>query len=309
MPSQFSPALESRQELADAVRQADRILMPMLQEHSQTAKALWDVGQDQRHRDILTLAVTDPWGYAAGDFASDELTNQEHLHRRFNDLIGEMIVPRRKEEPRQRIEIRDAFITADQLEQLRLQLGHIPDIQNASLRLHNQLRFLAQRPERYLFTDFAVEVNQPFADAVREVIRGCGFQMRDDPWLIKREGVREALIRLVEKHRRDGQPVPSFAVCFLLQDRTAIHLLELSNDAPEVGDDGLEGVGFSARGVVPHVGSLKIYLTHPNDLRAAFRTNRDHPFFRDLRNDNCDFLSPDDHGDAFRRAFPELLGA
>ena len=309
MPSQFSPALESRRELADAVRQTDQILMPMLQEYSQSAKALWDVGQDQRRRDVLTLAVTDPWGYAADDFTPEELTNQEHLHRRLHDLVGEMTAPRRQQEPRERIEIRDAFITADQLEQFRLRLGNIPDIQDARVRLHNQVRFLAQRPERYLFTDFAVEVNQPFADAVREVIRECGFQLRDDPWLIRREGVREALLRLVEQHRRDGQPAPDFAVAFLLQDRAAIHLLELSNYAPELGDDSLEGVGFSARGVVPQVGALKIYLTHPNDLRTAFRTNRDHPFFRDLRNGNCDFLFPDDHGDAFRRAFPELLGA
>ncbi len=310
MPSQFSPALESRRELADAVRLTDRILMPMLQERSQTARALWDVGQDQqRGRDVLTLAMTDPWGYAAGDFAPDDLTNQEQMRQRFDDLIGEMIVPRRQQEPRERIEIRDAFISADQLEQFRQRLGNIRDIQNARVRLHNQVRFLAQRPERYLLTDFAVEVNQPFADAVREVIRECGFQLRDDPWLIKQEGVREALLRLVEQHRRDGQPAPEFAVCFRLQDRNAIHLLEVSSRAPELGDDSLDGVGFSARGVVPHAESLKVYLTHPNDLRATFRTNRDHPFFHDLRNGDCDFLFPDDHGDAFRRDFPELLEA
>ena len=95
MPSQFSPALESRRELADAVRQTDQILMPMLQEYSQSAKALWDVGQDQRQRDVLTLAVTDPWGYAAEDFTPEELTDREHLHQRFHDLVGEMIAPRR----------------------------------------------------------------------------------------------------------------------------------------------------------------------------------------------------------------------
>ena len=117
-----------------------------------------------------------------------------------------------------------------------------------------------------------MEVNEPFADAVREVIRECGFQLRDDPWLIQREGVREALLRLVEQHRRDGQPAPDFAVAFQLQDRSAIHLLEVSNYTPELGDDSLEGVGFSARGVVPQAEALKIYLTHPDDLRTAFRT-------------------------------------
>ena len=308
MPSQFGPALENRRELADTVRQTDRILMPMLQEYSQTARALWDVGQDQGQREILTLILTDPWGYAAGDFVRNDLTDQDHLQQRFHELIGEMIAPRRSREPRVRIEIDNVYITTEQLERFRQRLGQLPNIQNARVRLHDQVRFLAERPEQRFFFDFAVEVNEPFADAVREVLRECGFQLRDDPWLIQREGVREALLRLVEQHRRDGQPAPDFAVCFQLQDRSAIHLLEVSNDTPELWDDSLEGVGFSARRVVPHAETLKIYLTHPDDLRAASRTNRDHPFFRDLRNDNCDFLFPDDRGDAFRRAFPELLG-
>ena len=309
MPTQLSPALETQPELANAVRQTDRILLPMLQERSQTAKALWDVRKDQQGHDVLTLAMMDPWGYAAGDFAPDELANQEDLHRRFRSLIGEMVMPRQADEPRERIEIRDTFITADQLEQFRRQLGHIRNIDQARLRLHNQIRFLAQRPERFLLTDFAIEVNPPFADVVREVIRQSGFQLRDDPWLIRREGVREALGRLVEEHRRDGQPPPQFAVCFQLQDRDVIHLLEVSNEAPELGDDSLEGVGFRARGVIPYAEVLRIYLTHPNDLRSAFEKNRNHPFFRDLLDNNCDYILPDDSGQAFRTAFPELLGA
>ncbi len=55
-------------------------------------------------------------------------------------------------------------------------------------------------------------------------------------------------------------------------------------------------MGFAARGVVPHAHSLKIYLTHPNDLRTAFRVNRDHPLFNDLRNGNCEFLLPERRG-------------
>ena len=73
MPSQMSATLEDRPELAEHVRRADRVLMPMLLEHSQTAKALWDIGQDERGRQVLTLALMDPWGYAAGDFAPGEL--------------------------------------------------------------------------------------------------------------------------------------------------------------------------------------------------------------------------------------------
>ena len=306
MPSQLSVALETRQELADAVRRTDRILMPMLQKHSQAARALWDVGQDQRGGNILTVALTDPWGYAADDFAPDELTNEDYLRGRFHDLIGEMIMPRRHQEPRDRIEIRDAFITAEQLEQFRLRLGNIPDIQQAQLRLHNQVRFLPQRPESYLLTDFAVEVNRPFGDSIRAAIRDSGFRLRDDPWLIQRDGVREALIRLVAQHRLDDQPAPDFAVCFRLLDRDAIHLLEVSSNAPELGNDGLEGVGFTARGVLPQARTLIIYLTHPNDLRNAFQDNQAHPFFHDLRNGNCEFLFPDDQGAAFRRDFPDL---
>lgn len=309
MPSQLSVNLEARQELAEPVRRVDRILMPMLLEHSQTAKALWDLGRDERGRDALTLALTDPWGSAAGDFAPAELGDEEHLRRRFYELIGDLIMPRRPQEPRVRIELRDAFVTAEQLEQLRLRLSAIPDIERARVRLHNQVRFLPQRPDRYLLTDFAIELNQPFERAVREVAEACGFQLRDDPWLIRREGVREALLRLVDRHRHDGQPNPEFALCFQLQDRDTIHLLEVSQQAPDLEDGSLEGVGFAARSVVPQARSLKIYLAHPNDLRAAFRINRTHALFHDLRNGNCEYLFPDDRGDAFRRTFPDLLEA
>jgi hypothetical protein len=309
MPSQLSASLEARRELAEPVRRADRILMPMLLEHSQTAKALWELSRDEHGRDVLTLALTDAWGSAAADFAPDELGNEAQLRQRFYELIGEMIMPRGAQEPRVRIELRDAFVTADQLEQLRLRLGTIPDIQGARVRLHNQVRFLPQRPDRYLLTDFAIEVNQPFEQAVREAAEACGFRLRDDPWLIQREGVREALLRLVDQHRRDGQPSPEFALCFRLQDRDTIHLLEVSQQAPDLGDGSLEGVGFAARGVVPQARSLELYLAHPNDLRAAFRVNRTHPLFHDLRNGNCEFLFPDDRGEAFRRTFPDLLEA
>ncbi len=61
MPSQLSPSLEARRALAEPVRRADRILMPMLLEHSQTAKAFWDLSPNGHGRDVLTLALTDPW--------------------------------------------------------------------------------------------------------------------------------------------------------------------------------------------------------------------------------------------------------
>ena len=161
------------------------------------------------------FGLTDPWGSAAGDFALNELDHEEQLRRRFHELIGDMIMHARG--AAQLIELRDAFVTAEQLEQLRLRLGAIPEIQRARVRLHNQVRFLPERPDRYLVTDFAIEVNQPFERTVREVAEACEFRLRDDPWLIQRK--IEALLRLVDQHRRDGQPNPDFALCFQLQDR------------------------------------------------------------------------------------------
>lgn len=115
MPSQLSPRLEARPDLVDVVRGADRILMPMLLEHSPTARALWDLAREERTRDVLTLVLTDPWGSAAGDFAPDELCNDVQLRRRVYELIGEMIMPRRPQEPRVLIELPDAFVPTDQL--------------------------------------------------------------------------------------------------------------------------------------------------------------------------------------------------
>jgi hypothetical protein len=309
MPSQLSENIETRQDLAERLLWADRILMPMLQEHSQGARALWDLGRDERGRDVLTLALKDPWGAAASDFAFDELQNENLLRQRFYKLIGDMIMPSHPQEARVRVELLDAFVTTDQLEELRRRLGAIPDVHSAQLRLHNQVRFLPERPDQYFVTDFAIEVNAPFEQAVRSVVERCGFRMRNDPCLIHREGVRKSLQTLVDQHRRDGEPSPDFALCFQLQDRDTIHLLEVSRQAPELEDGSLEGVGFSARGVVAHAQTLKIYLVHPNDLRAAFRVERTHPLFHDLRNGNCEFLFPDDGGAAFRRAFADLLEA
>jgi hypothetical protein len=309
MPSQLGARLEDRRDLAEPVRGADRILMPMLFKHSQTARALWDLSPDKQAREVLMLVLTDPWGSAAGDFVQEELRDAACLRRRFDDLINEMIMPRRPKEPRALIELCDAFVRTDQLEQLRLRLGNVPDIGRARLRLHNQVRFVPERPDNYHLTDFAIEVSEPFATAVRDVAVECGFQIRDDPWLIRREGVREALAHLVEQHRDEGQPKPDFALCFQLRDRETIHLLEVSGGTPELGDGNLDGVGFAARGVVPQAHSFKIYLTHPDDLRTAFRVDRDHPLFNDLRNGHCEFLLPNDNGETFRRTFADLLGA
>lgn len=308
MTSQLSARLEARRDLVDAVRGADRTLMPSLLEYSPTARALWDLAGNHSERDVLTLVLTDPWGSAAGDFGLDELHNERQFRRRVRDLIGDMIMPRQPKEPRVHIELRDAFVPTKQLEELRLRLGQIQEIEKAGLRLRNQVRFVPQRPDSFLLTDFAIEVDRAFERPVREVVAQCGLQFRDDPRLIEREGVREALLQMLDRHRREGQPTPEFALCFLLQDRETIHLLEVSQETPELGDGGLDGIGFTARGLVPYAQSLKIYLVNPNDLRVAARSRPDHPLFNDLRNRYCEFLLPDDGGEKFREEFPELLG-
>ena len=307
MPSQLSPGLEKREDLAHLVRTEDRILMPMLLERSQAVRALWDLSKDQNARDVLTLLLTDPWGSAVGDFAPGDLGAEGLFRTRVTQLIGELIMPRRPDEPRVRIELRDAFAPTDQLENLRLRLGEIPNIAQARLRMNNQVRLVPQRPESFLLTDFAIEVNKPFAADVRKVAVECGFQLREDQLLIEREGVRSALLRLVQKHGRDGQPEPDFAMCFQFQDRETIHLLEVSKQAAELEDGRIDGVGFAARGVVPQAHSLKIYLMHPSDLRLACRENGDHPLFNDLRNGNFDFLLPNTGIESFREEFPDLL--
>lgn len=306
MPSQLSPSLEQRRDLADVVRAADRVLMPMLSEYAIDARALWDLAADEQARDVLKLILIDPWGSATGDFAPSDLQNEEGFWRRAYGLVGELIRPRRTQEPRERIELRDAFISTDQLEALRRQLGQIPDVNRARLRLYNQVRLVPQRPDSFLLTDFSIEVNEPFAAAVREAVVGCGFRLREDPWLIRREGVREALLRLIDRHRREGQPTPEFALCFLLQDRETIHLLEVSSEVPELADSSLDGVALPALGVVPYARTLKIYLTHPNDLRATLKNNPSHPLVNDLRNGDCDFLLPDDRDAAFWQEFSDL---
>lgn len=128
MPSQLSPGLEKREDLAHLVRTEDRVLMPMLLERSQAVRALWDLSKDQKNRDVLTLLLTDPWGSAVGDFAPGDLGAEGLFRTRVTQLIGELIMPRRPDEPRVRIELRDAFAPTDQLENLRLRLGEIPNI-------------------------------------------------------------------------------------------------------------------------------------------------------------------------------------
>jgi hypothetical protein len=307
MSVQISPTLEANQPLANRVRRANRVVESLLRESSQTASALWDLTHDERDRDLLNLAISDPWGSASASFAPEELDNDQTIHRRVHDLIGEMVNPTRRGTEKERIEIRDAFVSTEQLEQFRLRLGQLPDLPGSGLQLHNQVRFVPNRPDMFLLTDFAVEVDRNRSDEVRRVIQDSGFRLREDAPLLGQPDVREAVKRLVEQHRNEGQAAPLFAVCVRIHERENIHLVEVADDVEEMEDGSLEGVGFNAGRSVPGARTLVIYLTHPNDLRLAFERQADHIFFRNLRSHQCDFIYPDDNGRAFEAAFPDLL--
>jgi hypothetical protein len=283
MSIQLSPALERNRPLVERVLRANQVVEPLLRQHSQTASGYWDFRRDRRGRDLLNLAISDPWGYASGDFAPDELENPGAFHRRVYALIREMLNPAPRGTDRARIEIRDAFVTTDQLEDFRRRLEHLPGLEGAGLKLHNQVRFAPNRPDAFLLTDFAIEVNRDRAEDVRRVIQESGFHPREDAPILQRAGVRDAVKQLVERHRAEGQAAPRFAICFRTQDTEDIHLLEVTDDLEEMSDSSLEGVGFNANASIPGARTVVIYLTHPNDLRRAHQSRPEHRFFETSR--------------------------
>lgn len=307
MFGQLSPELEARTDFRPLVDRADAILFPLLRSHSQTAKALWSLVRDDAQREVVVLTLSDPWGYASGKFAPGELSDEQVLNRRFHDLIGEMLSPTRTANTRTRIEVRDALVTTAQIESFRQRLNSIPKITEANVQLLNKLRFSPTNPDYLLLTDFAVEVNKEFVDTVQAALRDCGFVLREAVPLLRQPGVREAVIRMAEKHKEDGQPVPDFVLCFRTDDHRKIHLLEVSSQTESLGDGTLEGVGFAAGHLIPGAQSVVLYLTHPDDLRTAHQQQPEHPLFRDLLSGSCDFILPNDGGTAFRGALPELF--
>src|SRR6266545_4483830 len=288
MFGQLSPDLEARTDLRPLVARADAILFPLLRSHSQTAKALWSLVRDAAQREVLILTLNDPWGYASGRFAPGDLGDEQVLSSRFHELIGEMLSPTRTANTRTRIEVRDALATTAQLEDFRQRLNSIPRITEANVQLLNKVRFSPTNPDYLLLTDFAVEVNNAFADPVRAALRDSGFFLREVVPLLQQPGVRDAIIRMVEKHKEDGQPVPEFVLCFRTVDDRKVHLLEVSSQAEPLGDGSLEGVGFAAGHFIPGAESVVLSLTHPDDLRIAHQQQPEHPLFRDLLSGSCD---------------------
>ncbi len=296
----LTSGLEEQHDYADRARSVDAMLSELLEQHSRTTSALWDL-RERDHRPVLTLALSDPWGYASADFAAEEVGPTAEMRRRLTDLIGELMASSRRE----RIELRDAYATATQLDVLRQQLGQILDIDRKGLKVHNKIRFLPEHPDRFLLTDFAVEVDASAADAVREVIRGAGFVVRDDP-LLRKPGVLDAVRQLVESHCRDGQPRPRHAICFNVHDPLDLHLLEIADHVASLGDGSLEGVGFAAGPTVPGARSIVLYLTSPEDLRLTLRVHPYHPAIHALRSNECVFILPPDEGKSFHEEFPEF---
>jgi hypothetical protein len=89
----LSAELEENADQADRVRRVNQIIEPILRDHSQTARGLWHIRQDERDRLLLILTISDPFGSAPAEaeFAPDELNLPEHLLERFNQLMGQML--------------------------------------------------------------------------------------------------------------------------------------------------------------------------------------------------------------------------
>lgn len=300
MDIQLSPILDSDTTLSARVRAYEPALKEMM---PRLARAFWDLREDDLKRSYLTLALSDPFGYAAANFVPVELESSEHMRGRFHELLGELVYSAR----RVRIPIRDAFASIQQIADLQQRLNAIPKIAEKKPKLYNRMQLSPENPRQFLITDFAIEVDGDVAEQVKEVIRNSGFNLRGDP-LLDRHGIRDCVRQLVQAHLKDEQPKPRYAICFQLQDPVDLHLLEVADDAPGFNDGALGGVGFIAGSSLPGARSIVLYLASPEELRLAAERNPHHPAIHDLRNRLCWFVYPQDGEEAFYREFPELKG-
>lgn len=290
----------NKSEFADQVHQCDAFLDKLL---PSIARAYWDLRTDERGRPLLVLGLSDPFGYASADFAPDEIQSSDNLHRRIDQLVSELIQSAR----RQRIEIRDAFVTPQQIEDFRNRLNSIPEIAKKGVKLYNRLQMAPSTSDRMLLTEFAVEVDADIAEQVKQVVRDSGFNLQGEP-ILNRHGIKQRVRDLVALHLKDDQPTPRYAICFNVDDAIDIHLLEISDDAPDVPEADIEGIGLAAGDAVPGARSIVLYLVTPAGLRRAWRQQPQHPLFRDLRGQRCWFVYPDDGGIAFYHEFSDLPG-
>ena len=298
MSIQLSPEIESDARLLPRVKNSEQMIEGLL---PPTARAFWDLKHDEGGRPLLTLALSDPFGYAAADFAPEDLDSPNETHRRVYDLVGELIQSVR----RVRIEARDRFISADEIADFQQRLNAIPNIAIKRPKIYNRVQSSPTSSGRFLMTDIAVDVDGDVAELVKQALRDSGFNLREDP-LLQRHGMRERVRELVEQHRRDQGPLPRYAICFNMQDLVDLHLLEICDDVRNLGEGTLEGLGLAAGDSLPGARSIVLYSASPADLRLAARRDPNHPAVRGLRERNCWFVMPDDNGDSFYREFPEF---
>ena len=298
MSIQLSPEIESDSRLLPRVKNSEPIIEGLL---PVTARAFWDLKRDEGGRQLLTLALSDPFGYAAADFAPEELDSPNETRRRVHDLVGELIQSVRRE----RIEARDRFVSAAEIADLQQRLNAIPNIARKRPKLYNRVQSSPTSSDRFLMTDIAVEVDGDVADLVKQALRDSGFVLRGDP-LLDRPGMKDRVRDLVVHHRRDQQVPPRYAICFNRQDPADLHLLEIADDLRDFGGGTLEGVGMAAGDVLPGGRTIVLYLATPDDLRLAARRDPNHPAIRHLFERVCWFVFPDDDGESFYHEFPEF---
>ena len=289
MGAQLGKRLAENAGFAELVRGNDQVVAPLL---PATTRAFWDLSENGHNGPLLTLALSDPFGYAVTHFAPDELTNSQAVRGRVHELVGELLQSARRE----RIEIQDAFASAQQIQQLQERMNAIPEIAKKRPKLFNRMQLSPENSQNFLITDFAVEVDGGSADEVKHAIRDSGFLLREEP-ILDRPGMRDRVRELVKTHLQDVQNVPRHAICFNLQDPADVHLLEVADDVSSLGEGTLEGIGFIAGHSLLGVRSLVLYLTSSTDLRLVAEYNPNHPAVRDFRNGQCWFVHPDDGGD------------
>jgi hypothetical protein len=170
--------------------------------------------------------------------------------------------------------------SVEKLDELRVGLTQIPNIDGKRLRVHNQLTL---QGHYYQITDFSIEVDQSVEKEVRDVVRKADFEFRGTP-LLDLPGTREAVESMVKQHAKENRETQlKYAVWFRLEDPHAIHLLEIEEGAFDPGDGSLQGIAMAAGSTVPEARKIVIYLASPQEFRKALVVNPDHAAVQAVR--------------------------
>jgi hypothetical protein len=205
---------------------------------------------------------------------------------------------------RTQMAIKDAFRTAMDLDNFRTTLNRIPNIASGNFRMDNRV---AMRGDKFLITDFVVEVDDSFAEQVRKAVSESGFELRGSP-LADQDAIVRAVRDLVQAHRRDNSETQlKYAIWFRLEDPRDVHLLEIADGVFDPGDASLEGIALSAGDAVPGARSIVVYLASPGEFRKACGVNRSHPAVVAIREKKCKIVFPADAWGQFSGEFPESV--